>query len=474
MHDDLMERRLRDALRTEGDSLAFTITSGELERRIGLRRRRAAFRPTAVLLAAAVGIGLIGVAGIVGGWFERNPDATPPPALVAVVGPSPSGEPVNPPRPSASAPARDLPTLEDLIHSGPVDDVVFAQGSGPEDLAAPPDVPVAHRSSVQLGPVPSGLYRVDFGCLSRAGAEETAAVGLVPAGTTADPGPLVPCGGRMTTTTITSDGASALRLTVPGAASWRLVVHAVSDVPALPPATPTRPVSIPGEEVLIDASSPATHAKPGATDAIGEPIDVGQIKFRERYVFRASCAGSTAIAYHNGPYDPSAPFLPESTTLVQCDGAVHEMIWRPGDRPAPDILVTAADGTTWRLLVTADPAPIATTPDDGGWTEVVSSGPRFGSDDLNEALVGRLTGDNALARVVVSCQDGTSVDVSVSRGDQTGDLQRFEAECSDQPSTTVGDPFVSDAQGGFSVDVEPHGRMWTAITVQQAPPSAAP
>jgi len=105
---------------------------------------------------------------------------------------------------------------------------------------------------------------------------------------------------------------------------------------------------------------------------------------------------------------------------------------------------------------------------------VMSSDPRFVADDLDESFVGRLTGKNTLARVVVSCQGGTSVDVSVSRGDQTGSLQTFTASCGDQATTTVGEAFVPDENGGFTVEVVPHGRMWTAVTIQQAPPSAAP
>src|SRR6476661_10125002 len=123
MHDDLIERRLRDALRSEGDGLAFTITPAELERRLALRRRRPAFRPTGLLLAAAVGIGLIGVAGLVGGWFERKPDGTPAPSTLGVVGPSPSAEPVHL-APASAPPPVDLPAIEDLIHAGPVGDVV--------------------------------------------------------------------------------------------------------------------------------------------------------------------------------------------------------------------------------------------------------------------------------------------------------------------------------------------------------------
>jgi hypothetical protein len=477
MHDDLIERRLRDALRTDGDRLALTITPAELERRLSLRRRRPAFRPTGLLLAAAVGIGLVGVAGLVGGWFERHPDATPGPSKLAVVGPSPSAVAVDLPPASAPAPT-DLPTIEDLIQAGPVGDIVLAQANGEESVIPTVDLAVAHPSSVELGPVAGGPYRMEFGCLGRDGSAAFAATDLVPVGAASgDPTNPVACDGRMTSTTISADGPSVLRLALPGSARWRLVVRSMNTGAAAPPSTATELVAPPGTDVLIDTSSGVAHPKPGASQdrgALGAPIDLGQIKFRDQYQFRASCAGSAAIAYHTGVSDPKSPFVPDSTTLVPCDGEVHDMIWRPGDRPGPDVFVTAPEGTEWRLQLTADPAPITTAPDEGHWSEVISSGPRFVADDLDEAIVGRLTGKNALARVVVSCQGGTSVDVSVRRGDQTGSLQTFTAPCGDQAATTVGEAFVPDENGGFTVEVVPHGRMWTAVTVQQAPPSAAP
>ncbi|HEY7969843.1 MAG TPA: hypothetical protein VID95_07585 [Candidatus Limnocylindrales bacterium] len=476
MHEDLIERRLRDALRSEGDGLAFTITPAELERRLNLRRRRHALRPTSLLLAAAVGIGLVGVASLVGGWFERQPDPTPGPSALAILTPTSSAQPVNVP-PASALPPVDLPTIEDLIHAGPVGDIVLAQANGPGSIVALPDVPVAHASSLELGPVADGPYRMEFGCLAPDGSAAVATFALVPVGAApGDPTNPVACDGRMTSSMISADGRSVLRLALPGSASWRLIVRALNGGPAAPPSSATEPIAPPGAEVLIDTSSSAAHPKPGASqasDAIGPPIDVGQIKFRDRYQFRASCAGSPAIAYHVGFSDPKSPFVPDSTTLVPCDGAIHDMTWRPGDRPNPDVFVTAPEGSSWRLLLSADPAPIVTTPDEGGWTSAMSSGPRFVADDLNESLVGRLTGKNTIARVVVSCQGGTSVDVSVSRGDQTGSLQTFTAPCSDGAATTVGEPFIPDANGGYTVDVNPHGRMWTAVTVQQAPASAA-
>ena len=478
MHDETLERRVRAALHDEADRLSFTITAAEMERRLALRRRRVATRPTALLFAAAVGIGLVGAAAVAGGWFDREPHPTPTPvpSTLALVGPSSSPEPVDGlPAPSPV----DLPTLEDLVHSGPVDDIVLAQASGPESAFGISQPAVPHPSSIELGPLALGLYRVEFGCLaSQAG--ETGGYAVVGAGTPgADPPRERTCDGRMTSNLVPADGPSVLRLALPGASSWRLVVRAASGGTGAHATTPLQPVLGAGEDEIQNASSAVTQLKPGAsfgTDAVGDRVVVGAVPFRDRSHFRASCAGPSAIAYHIGFDDPNNPFLPESTTLVPCDGAVHEMGFRPGNRPEPDVLVTAPAGTAWRLLVSADRPPIATARDEAGWAKVISSGPRFGADDLSESIVGRVTGGSRLARVVVSCQGGTSIDVSVGRGDQVGDpVQTFRAACGERASTTIGEPFTPDENGGFTIDAEPHGRMWTAITVQQEDPgSAAP
>ena len=157
MHDDLIERRLRDALRDEGDGLAFTITPAELERRLALRRRRQPSGRPGSSLAAAVGIGLVGVAGLVGGWFDRAPDPTPAPSTARPLvarrrAPSrdrrraarPGADPADPRRPDRSA---DPSTL------------VLAQAHGPEPAVGSADVvggaPVVAWSWARS---PAGLY----------------------------------------------------------------------------------------------------------------------------------------------------------------------------------------------------------------------------------------------------------------------------------------------------------------------------
>jgi len=71
MHDDLLERRLSAALHEEAAALPFTITKAELERRVALRRRSLAGRRLTLLLAAAVGIGLVGVGSALSGQIGR-------------------------------------------------------------------------------------------------------------------------------------------------------------------------------------------------------------------------------------------------------------------------------------------------------------------------------------------------------------------------------------------------------------------
>ena len=70
MHDEMLERRLRATLREDAGQLPFTITAAELERRLVLRDRSLGGRRLGLLLAAAVGIGLFGIGGAMGGLFD--------------------------------------------------------------------------------------------------------------------------------------------------------------------------------------------------------------------------------------------------------------------------------------------------------------------------------------------------------------------------------------------------------------------
>ena len=88
MHDTRLEERLRQILRAEGDSLPLTLTQGQLEQRLRLRRSERANRRLILATAAALVVAL----GAGGGFLLSNRGPTPPVAASS----SPSAAPASP------------------------------------------------------------------------------------------------------------------------------------------------------------------------------------------------------------------------------------------------------------------------------------------------------------------------------------------------------------------------------------------
>jgi len=88
MHDTRLEERLHQVLRAEGDSLPLTLTAGQLEQRLRLRRSERANRRLILATAAA----LVVAVGAGGGFLLSNRGPTPPVAA----SPSPSAVPASP------------------------------------------------------------------------------------------------------------------------------------------------------------------------------------------------------------------------------------------------------------------------------------------------------------------------------------------------------------------------------------------
>jgi dipeptidyl aminopeptidase/acylaminoacyl peptidase len=112
MFDDLLEERLRTIFRHAGDELSLSVTAGELERRLTVRRRARKAQRSA-LLAAAVGIVAVGaVVGSAPSWFRQTQNqgvatASPLPTATAAATtsvPSASPEPSAPAMPAGQAP----------------------------------------------------------------------------------------------------------------------------------------------------------------------------------------------------------------------------------------------------------------------------------------------------------------------------------------------------------------------------------
>ena len=110
MHDSNLEERLRSMLRQEGDSLPFTITTDELDRRLALRRRQRNGQRLS-LMAAGLAILAVGAVFAFGsGWLRStnvaadpspspaasapSPDASPSPATNASASPAASADPL--------------------------------------------------------------------------------------------------------------------------------------------------------------------------------------------------------------------------------------------------------------------------------------------------------------------------------------------------------------------------------------------
>jgi hypothetical protein len=95
MHDANLEERLRSVLRQEGDSIPFTITTEELERRLALRRRARNGQRLSLVAAGVATVAVGAIFALGSGWLTNGPvggiDATPSPAPTptATAGPTP-------------------------------------------------------------------------------------------------------------------------------------------------------------------------------------------------------------------------------------------------------------------------------------------------------------------------------------------------------------------------------------------------
>ena len=228
MHDELLERRLRAALRDEADALPFTITAAELERRLALRGRTAGGRRLGLLLAAAVAIGSLGVAALLGGLANPTPQRSKDPsAPVALTSPDPAA--------TAQGPVA-LPELEQMIAAAPVGTVVVAQAHGP---AESPEIP---RADIELDPPVVNLgtlegsvtYEASIACLS-AGPMRFSVARFIDQQNPLD---TIACDGRPHAVPIVEADGNNIFLAATDHASWRIVVRRIGGGPPPPLAEP--------------------------------------------------------------------------------------------------------------------------------------------------------------------------------------------------------------------------------------------
>ncbi|MEO5941574.1 MAG: hypothetical protein ABIZ72_11130 [Candidatus Limnocylindrales bacterium] len=474
MHDLPLEQKLRATLQAEGDRLPLTITPAELERRLALRRR-GGFSPIASLgLAAAVGIGLLGLVGLAGGWFEQRTAVVPPlpsPVTVATATDAPS-DPASP----LAAPL--LPSLDDFLATHDPATIVQAQAMGP---AAGPAADAAPEVRwVGFAPLTiAGSYAVEIACL---GADDLQ-LQIV----SADPGvpgrswPFV-CGGSPSARLVDVAAGDGIGIFASRPASWRVAVLA----PSRPVGHATEIAAIPlpvDRDIILDVTSEAAtpdYVPTGTGGGMWLPQEVATVANRPAYRVQVTCAGPNPIRYAFGTfYDEQNPPEPlpddHSTTQVECDGALHEDVL---DVPLIDgarFIVTSDPQTVWRIRVTVDKPPISLAPDVPGWTMSTGSGPNWmtrreaGASDL----IGGEKGEPI--RVVITCAGDATLTGTIDWGSPIGTkLDPYSIDCSaDSPNQTLVRVYPSVA-GYVQVTFDAGGRtIWLAIT-GQAPGPAVP
>jgi hypothetical protein len=471
MLDQSLEQKLRAALRTEGDDLPLTITAAELERRLALRRRGGLSPLTSLGLAAAVGIGLLGLVAVAGGWLEQRPATVPNPSASA--GPTPVAAL---PAPSVAA---VLPTLDDLL--GPLDPatIVHAQTVGPADAppvrAFDPADQAATGTTMDFSPVVrAGVDRLWTACLGPAQLD----IEIRTAGS-ADPHEAIgiTCDGSVTSHQVGLETGDTIGLRSATPVSWRFVDEArgqpVPDASSIPDV-----IEAPaGDETLLDATSADDRAvAPDVDPSTGLATwSIGGLPVRAGYRVTVACAGPRPVRYRIGGIDPGP--APDATTLtsVACDGAAHQdgldLVMATGT----DVAVVADPRDSWQILVTADRPPFAIPENGGGWEMSSALGPSYFTDAV--PVMTSLVGGDGPVRVVINCAGATTVTGTIEIGVPVPSRpDPFTIDCSAQPTGATLERIYPRGANQVTIVTDPLGAtIWLAVTTQtRSPTKAAP
>jgi hypothetical protein len=468
MHDDLLERRLRAALRTEGEQLPFTITPEELRRRLELQQRGRIGRPAMLLLAAAIGVGLVGVGAVASGWLngQRLEPSQVPTAPIAV---APSVAPT--PVPTILVLPPSLPSMEAFL--APLDParIVRAQAVGPSGEPTSWPAGIDGPASPSFAPVSvAGAYHVLIACvgadvhLDTVHADRSLPVDVVP----------IACDGIPATRDVSLEAGDVIEIAAPDPASWRFALLA-PDRPA-PHATAIASAkelaAAAGRRLDNEAVSADVAPSYEASDpAPGEPQIVTSWSYRDGYRVAVSCAGPGPLTYSLRWPDILAQPVDVTTgtaniaTTVECDGAAHVDVVRFPFVSGADVFISAPAGTAWRIVAAFEDPPITEPSNGDGWKEGFGLGPDLRM--LSETDTSTLTfADPVRARIVVTCRGGTSVEVLAHDRD-SGLETPFTAPCRIGETTASVGPTLDDVRD-IDLTVSNHGSMWLIVSIQQA------
>ena len=452
MHDDLLERRLRAALHGEADDLPFTITTAELERRLALRTRPTPGRRSAWLLAAAVGIGLLGVGAMLGGLTD-DPTRSPEPTTAAVT--------------SAQPAPTNLGTLDELIANALGDEIAIAHAHDWVDAGGGiPEGALPDRASVDLGTIEgSTRYQLEFACLGGGVASINIRVIRVPGGGVPISGPDVDCDGAFYTQPIDADGPRQVSLSAPRTASWRIVVSRLEGNGPTPAVDPAPLELQPGEESLVSEEDQSVLAggRPDP-DAPGLSLqDLGALSGRYWYRVRASCVGDTAIR-HIVANDVNGTYRALTTTFVPCDGAVHETFLDVPQPSGAELYVAATPEARWSILVSSEQPPVALAEDQPGWQMQVGFGPHLSFDGMEHGFSAPGVEGGGPVVIVFACAGDAPIEVIVDVGRKLGEREEtLLADCTPEGAET-GQSFDL-ATGQVHLQYTAPVGTWTAISI---------
>jgi hypothetical protein len=458
MHDELLERHLRATLREDADRLPFTITPAELERRLALRSRRRSDRRLGLLLAAAVGVGLVGVGGALSGLLDFEPGPVPTESPGAS-GPLPS------PSPSLQGPVA-LPELSDLMAAVPAESVVIAQAhgpaSGPEPL--PADVEVEPGAGVSLGELNgSTTYEVTFACL---GEGQITIDMSVPQGDQHVAVAREDCDGALHRETVLANGPDEVSLRATDRASWRVVLRRLDGAAPTPSAEQPQPLAVPeGHERVIDRQ--LATVQPGEVDPSLAPLPaqgLGVMPARSAYTLRAWCRDGDAIRYIHAQTFENGPPVPTTTTLIDCDGRVHELQLAVPEPHGSHVYVAADPGTLWSVLVSSEMPPVAIVWEQPGWQLSAGGGPDLSFSTTTMSFTGPGVEGGGPVLAIMDCAGRGAIEVTVDVGVRIGErVESFMATCTPEGAITS---HTFEVEGSY-VDATwplPAG-MWTALSI---------
>ncbi|HET7030492.1 MAG TPA: hypothetical protein VFI34_08270 [Candidatus Limnocylindrales bacterium] len=470
MRDDTLERRLAAALHSEGDSLPFTITADELRRRHVARSRGRISRRPALLLAAALGLGLVGFGAVAGGWLTRNerqpspiPSQVPSAPIAITVTPAPS---------ILVLPAT-LPSLDAFLAPLDRSRIVRAQQVGPASAPTSWSIGVGGPGSTIFAPVTSsGSYRLYVACL---GADVVLRSIRTDRTEPADAIPVI-CNADPTARDIGLGAGDAVAIETTAPTSWRFALvapdRAAPHASAIASAADVKAAA--GTRLDSDAASEQTTPDYTRPDVV-ESADVPSLFLTDRDSYRIalSCAGPGPLTFRlhsppagvTDPVEPPGAALVSTATLVECDGAIHVDTLRFPYPAGADVAIDAPAGTAWRIATAFEDPPIHGPADDKNWGLPIGVGPNLELTPSEDQWNGTFP-ETVRVRLVVTCYGGTSVDVTL-REKETGDETIGSAPCATgRPTVTV----IPVAQPGRSFDVTAttHGPMWLSVFIQQS------